>query len=61
VKRTGRDEPIGDVTHICMETTQENFLCSYIFLKLAKMAHFSFYLLPFFFYRIGNRMMEQVL
>jgi hypothetical protein len=48
VKRTGRDEPVGVVIHICMETTQGNSLCSYLYLKLAKMSCFSFYLLSFF-------------
>jgi hypothetical protein len=33
-----------------METTQGNFLCSYLYLKLAKTPGFSFYLLCFFFY-----------
>jgi hypothetical protein len=45
VKRTSRDEPIGIVMHICMETTQGNSLCSYLYLKLAKISCFSYYLL----------------
>jgi hypothetical protein len=53
VKRTGRDEPVGVV--ICMETTQRNSLCSYLYLKLAKKSHFSFYLLCSFFYKIGEQ------
>jgi hypothetical protein len=36
VKRTGRDEPVGVVIHICMETTQGISLCSYLYLKLGK-------------------------
>jgi hypothetical protein len=36
VIRTSRDEPFGIVIHICMETTQEISLYSYIYLKLAK-------------------------
>jgi hypothetical protein len=44
VKRTGRDEPVGVVIHICMETTQGISLCSYLYLKVAKMPCFSFYL-----------------
>jgi hypothetical protein len=51
VKRTSRDEPIGVVMHICMETTQGNSLCSYLCLKLAKKPGFSFYILCFFFYK----------
>jgi hypothetical protein len=42
VKRTGKGEPVGVVIHICMETTQGNFLCSYLFLQLAKVM-FLFY------------------
>jgi hypothetical protein len=53
--RSRRDEPIGVVIHICMETTQENSLCSYLYLKLAKMSRFSFYVLHFFFYEIGEQ------
>jgi hypothetical protein len=48
VKRTGRDEPIGVVIHIFMETTQGNTLCSYLYLKLVKMPYFCFYLLCIF-------------
>jgi hypothetical protein len=38
-----------------MEPTQENFLCSYLYLKPAKTPCFSFYLLCFFFYKIGEQ------
>jgi hypothetical protein len=44
VKKTREDEPIGVVVHICMKTTQGNFRCSYLYLKLAKASCFSFYL-----------------
>jgi hypothetical protein len=37
-----------------METTQGNSLCSYLHLKLAKTPHFSYYLLHFFVYKIGE-------
>jgi hypothetical protein len=40
------------VIYICTETTKENFLCSYLYLKLAKTSWFWFYLLWFFFYKI---------
>jgi hypothetical protein len=33
---SGRDEPVGVVIHICMETTQGISLYSYLPLKLAK-------------------------
>jgi hypothetical protein len=55
MKRTRGDEPIGVVIHICMETTQGNSLCSYLYLELAKISHFSFYLSCFFFYNIGEQ------
>jgi hypothetical protein len=38
------DKPIGVITHTCMEISQRNSLCSYLYLKLAKMSCFSFYL-----------------
>jgi hypothetical protein len=61
VKRTGRHESIGVGIHACMETTQGISLCSYLYLKLAKPPCFSYYVLCFFFYIIGNRREEQVL
>jgi hypothetical protein len=45
VKRTGGDEAIGILTHICMEITQEISLCCYLYLKLAKTPCFCYYLL----------------
>jgi hypothetical protein len=38
-----------------MEITQGNSLCSYLYLKLAKMPCFSFYVLWFFFYKIKEQ------
>jgi hypothetical protein len=35
---------LGDRTHICMEISQGSSLSSYLYLKLAKMSSFSFYL-----------------
>jgi hypothetical protein len=35
VKRSGRDEPIQVVIHMCMEATLEISLYSYLYLKLA--------------------------
>jgi hypothetical protein len=49
VKRSGRDEPVWVVIHICMETTQGISLYSYLYLRLAEMLCFSYYLLSFFF------------
>jgi hypothetical protein len=61
VKRTDRDEPICVVIHIYMETTQGISLYSYFYLKLAKKPCFSYYLLCFFFYKIGKQKVERVL
>jgi hypothetical protein len=55
VKRTGRDEPVWVVMHICMETTQGISFYSYLYLKLAKTPCFSYYLLCFFFYKIREQ------
>jgi Ca2+/Na+ antiporter len=56
-KRTDRDVPVGVVIHICMETTQENSLSSYLYLKLAKIVVFVSLLIiyVFFFYKIGEQ------
>jgi hypothetical protein len=35
-----------------MEISQENTICSYLYLKKAKMSYFSFYLFSVFFYKI---------
>jgi hypothetical protein len=53
--RFGRDEPVWIVIHTYMETTQVISLYSYLCLKLAKMPCFSYYLLCFFFYKIGKQ------
>jgi hypothetical protein len=39
VKRSGRDEPLWVITHMCMETMLVISLCNYLYLKLAKMLH----------------------
>jgi hypothetical protein len=59
VKRTGRDEPIWVVVHICIETIQENSMCIYLYLKLAKTVCFSFYLLCFISIKSENKRAEQ--
>jgi hypothetical protein len=43
VKRAGRGESIRAIILICMEMTQKNSLCGYLYLKLAKTSFFSFY------------------
>jgi hypothetical protein len=55
VKRTGTVEPIRIIIRICLEATQGISLCSHLYLKLAKMPCFSYYLLCFFFYKIREQ------
>jgi hypothetical protein len=55
VKRSGRDEPGWVVMYICMETTQGFSLYSHLYLRLAKMSCFSYYLLCLLFYKIGEQ------
>jgi hypothetical protein len=62
VKRSGRDEPIWVVKHMCMETTQGTSLYSYLHLKLAKMPCFKKLSLMFSPQKKSeNKMAEQVL
>jgi hypothetical protein len=42
VKRSGRDEPIWVVIHMCMETTQGISLYSHLYLKPAKIIFYVF-------------------
>jgi hypothetical protein len=51
VKRSGRDEPIRVVTHMCMEATLGISL--YLYLMLAKILCLSYYLL-YFLFKIGE-------
>jgi hypothetical protein len=56
VRSADRDETISIVIHICMETTQGNSLCSYLYLKLAKMHVFLIIFYVFFFsYKIREQ------
>jgi hypothetical protein len=61
MKKIRGDKPIGIIIHIYTEITQGNSLCSYLYLKQAKMSYFSFYLFSFFFYKIEEPEDEQVL
>jgi hypothetical protein len=54
MKRSGRDEPIQVVIHMCREAMLGISLYSYLYLKLAKMLCLSYYLLCFFFNKIGE-------
>jgi hypothetical protein len=48
MKKTGRDEIMWVVIHICMETIQGISLYSYLYLKLVKNAMFFFLSFMFF-------------
>jgi hypothetical protein len=55
VKRSGRDESIQVAIYMCMEAMLGISLYSYLHLKLAKTLCFSFYLICFFFNKIGEQ------
>jgi hypothetical protein len=57
VKRLGRDELMWVAIHICMETTQGISLYSYLYLKLAKVPCFYYFL--YFFLLQNQRTREQ--
>jgi hypothetical protein len=61
VKRSGRDEPVWVVIHICMETTQGIFLYSYLYLKLAKCHVFLIIFYVFSSTKLENKRADQVL
>jgi hypothetical protein len=61
VKRSGRDEPIQVVIHLCMKAMLGIALYSYLYLKLAKTLFLSYYLLSFLFNKIREEEEEQVL
>jgi hypothetical protein len=50
MKKNRGDEPIRVITHVYIEISQGNSLCSYLYLKKAKMSFFSF-----FFYKIREQ------
>jgi hypothetical protein len=55
MKKNRGDEPIGVIIHTYMEIAQGNSLCSYLYLRQAKMSCVSFYLFSFSFYKIGEQ------
>jgi hypothetical protein len=61
MKKTGRGESIEAKIHICMGTKQGNFLCSYLYLKLAKCHVSCFIYYVFSSTKSENRGAEQVL
>jgi hypothetical protein len=54
VKRSGRDEPMWVVIHMCMEAMVGISLYSYLYLKLAKTLCLSYYYLCLLFNKIGE-------
>jgi hypothetical protein len=61
VKRIGRDEPVGVIIHISMETTEGNSLCSFLYFKLEKTSCFFFIFYVFSSTKLGSKRAEQVL
>jgi hypothetical protein len=61
VKRSGRDEPLWAVIHMCMETTQGISLYSYLHLKLQKYHVFLIIFYVFSSTKSENKRVEQVL
>jgi hypothetical protein len=55
VKRSGRDEPIWVVIHMCMKAMLGISLYSYLYLKLAKMLYLSYYHLCFSLTKLEKR------
>jgi hypothetical protein len=54
VKKSGRDELMWVVIHMCMEAMLRISLYSYLYLKVAKTIRLSYYLLYFPFNKIGE-------
>jgi hypothetical protein len=57
MKKIRGNKPIRVIIHMHMEISQENSLCSYLYLKQAKVSCFSFYPSK----EMENRKAEQVL
>jgi hypothetical protein len=55
VKRSGRDEPMWVVIHMCMEAMLGVSLYGYLYLKLAKTLCLSYYILCFLFNKIREQ------
>jgi hypothetical protein len=61
MKKIRGDKPVGVIIHIYKEISQENSLCSYLYLKQTKCHVFSFYLFIFSFTKSENKRAELVL
>jgi hypothetical protein len=57
MKKNKRDEPIGVIIHMYLEILRRNSLCSYFYLKQAKISFFYLFLST----KLGNRKVGQVL
>jgi hypothetical protein len=55
MKKIRGNKLTGAIIHIYMEISQGNFLCSYLYLKQAKMSCFPFHLFSFFFYKTEQK------
>jgi hypothetical protein len=60
VKRSGRDEPMWAVIHMCMEATLGISLYSYLYLKLTKTLCLSYYRLCFLFNKIRHNRWNRI-
>jgi hypothetical protein len=56
MKKIKGDKPVGVIIHIYIEISQGNSLCSYLYLKQAKISWFPY--LSFFFYKIGEQVLR---
>jgi hypothetical protein len=54
VKRSGKDEPMGVVIHVCVKAMLGVFLYSYPYLQPAKMLCLSYHCLYLLFNKIGQ-------
>jgi hypothetical protein len=61
VKRSGRDEPMWVVIHMCVEAMLGISLYSCLYLKLAEMLSLSYYLLCFSSKKLENKKAEHIL
>jgi hypothetical protein len=62
MKKIRGDKSVEVIIHIYMEKTRGNSLCSYLYLKQAKVSYFSFFIFSLFSStKLENKRAEQVL
>jgi hypothetical protein len=61
MKKIRGDKTIESITNICMEISQGNSLCSYLYLKLEKCHSFLFFFSLFSSTKLENMRAEQIL